>query len=137
MMIRVTGVGGVILRFLNLFANFFDFRLNLQAQVGYCQRIFPQGRSLRQQGVCLALHLLQQKIQLLAQLTASFDEFTELRDVTAQALQLFAYIRAIGQQSRFLREPRSSDGVQLRARRAVPPGGCEARGVHGAASFDN
>ena len=60
---------------------------------------------LRQNRIGLPIHLLQQKIELLADFAAGVEQRRELRRMDLQPGQLFADIAAVGQDRGFLRQP--------------------------------
>src|SRR5579859_5087649 len=91
---------------LYLLAQFFNLRFDFEANSRNRERFaFHSGR-FRKHGVRLAMHLLQQEIQLLAELARAVKQFPKLLQVAAQTVQLFADVAALGKYRRFLREPR-------------------------------
>src|SRR5258708_32650914 len=89
---------------LPLFAQLFDLGANFQGEPGDGQRLSFDARSLRKHGVCFAMHLLQQKIQFLAEFASTVEQLCELLQVAAQAIEFFADVAALRKQRSFLRQ---------------------------------
>src|SRR5438874_5810653 len=71
------------------------------------------------------MHLLQQKIQLLAQFARAIQQFCELLQVAAQAVQFFTDVAALRKQRRLLRQTPLINGrsaEQLLEARCEAPG---------------
>src|SRR5216683_5722109 len=94
---------------LYLLPQFFDLRLDLPRQAGDGQRLAFHAGRFGEHGVGLAMHLLQKKIQLLAELAGAVQQLGELLEVAAQAVQFFTDIAAFRKQRGLLREPRRID----------------------------
>ncbi len=60
---------------------------------------------LRQNGVGLAVHFLQKKVELLADLAARLEQRVQLPGVDLQPCHFLADVAAVGQQRGFLRQP--------------------------------
>ncbi len=67
---RLRSPAQVLLKILHLFAGFFDLRFHSQAQISNALSIAAHSAGLGEQRVGLTIHLLQQKIELLAHLAA-------------------------------------------------------------------
>src|SRR5579872_545247 len=78
-----------------LLSYFFDRGLGGQRQIRDFQSRFARSAGLRKDGVGLAIQLLQQKVDLLAHLSARIEQRRQLRGVNLQARQLFADIAAV------------------------------------------
>src|SRR6266446_4794638 len=63
---------------LHLLPQFFDLRLDFQRDSSDCQCFAFHAGRLREHGVGLAMHLLQQKIQFLAELSGAVQQLGEL-----------------------------------------------------------
>src|ERR1700759_4071612 len=77
---------------LHLFAQFFNLGADFQRQRGDGERFALPSRRFREHRVGLAMHFLKQEIELLAELAGAVEQFGELRQVTAQAIEFFADI---------------------------------------------
>ena len=83
---------------------------------------------LRKNRVGLAIHLLQQEIELLAALAARIAASRQLRGVDFQPRQLFADVAAVGQDRRLLRQSLRIDLRSLeQLSSTVPTAGFERR----------
>src|SRR5882762_4055487 len=90
---------------LYLLPQLFDLRLDLQRQAGDCQRLAFYAGRFGQHRIGLAMHFLQEKIQLLPHLARAVKQFRELLQVAPQPVQFFTDIAAFRKQSGFLRKP--------------------------------
>src|SRR5205085_5466547 len=68
---------------LYLFAQFFDLRLDLQGQSGNRQGLAFHAGRFGKHGVGFAMHFLQKKIELLAELARTVQQLCELLEVAA------------------------------------------------------
>ena len=87
---------------MHLFPSLFDIRFHPEAVGGDLQGLPGQPGSLRQQSIRLAIHLLQEKIQLLANLASLIEQAEKLLDMAFETNQLLGNVAAICEQSRFL-----------------------------------
>src|ERR1700679_4298080 len=87
----------VLLKILHLFAGFFDLRFHSQAQISNSLTVPAHPAGLGKQGVGLAIHLLQQKIELLAHLAVGLQQRMKMLDVGAETGDLFFHITALGE----------------------------------------
>src|SRR5260370_28662440 len=71
---------------LHLLAQFFDLRLDFERYSRDRQRFAFHAGRLGEHGVCLAMHLLQKKIQFLSQLAGSVQQLGELLQVTLETV---------------------------------------------------
>jgi hypothetical protein len=69
----------------------------LQTQIGHRQALLAESRRFGQKRIGLALHFLQQKIELLADFATGGDGFFKLLDVAAQPRQFFGNVSAFRQ----------------------------------------
>src|ERR1700760_2037722 len=82
---------------LHLFAQFFNLGADFKRQRGDRQGfIFHAGR-FREHGIGFAMHFLQEEIELLAEFASAVEQFRELLQVAAKAIQLFADVAPLGQ----------------------------------------
>ena len=71
---RLCSAAQVLLKILHLFAGLFDLRFHTQAQISNALPISTHPTSLRQQRVGLAVHLLQQKIELFTHFAPGLEQ---------------------------------------------------------------
>src|SRR5256885_15371989 len=71
---------------LHLLTQFFNLRANFQGKSGDGQGFGFHTGSLGKHGVGFAMHFLEQKIELLAELAGTVEEFRELLEVAAQTI---------------------------------------------------
>src|SRR5260370_28932833 len=74
---------------LHLLPQFFDLRLDFQRHSSNRQRFAFHAGRLREHGVGLAMHFLQQKIQFLPELAGSVQQLGELLQVAPHAVSFF------------------------------------------------
>jgi hypothetical protein len=96
-------------RFMNLFPSLFDLGLHSQSQFGNQSSLTRHAGGLRKQRIGLAVHLLQQKIQLLAGLAAGSKHFAKVLNVRLHARNLFRNIAALDQQRNLFKQPLAVD----------------------------
>src|SRR5580698_8435705 len=106
------------LHVLNLLARFFDLCLHCQSELGNARPFSAHAARLRQQGVGLPVHLLQQEVELLAGFAAGVDQLAKVADVRGHARQLFRHIAALHQDSYLFQQPLL---VELRASGRAQP----------------
>src|SRR5208282_3614730 len=82
--------GSALFHVLHLFPQALDFGLHFERQIGDGQPLGFNPRGFREHGVGLALHFLQQEIELLTRLRVRFQQRVELLQVAAQARYLLA-----------------------------------------------
>src|ERR1700721_4217354 len=80
----------------SLFADFFDGGLGAERQLRDAQPKIAQPAGFREDGVGLAIQLLQQKVEALAHFAAGLQNFIHLARVNLQARDLFADIAPVG-----------------------------------------
>src|SRR5215510_5225209 len=90
---------------LRLFPQLLDFSFDLDSRVADCKL-----RRFREDRVSLAIDLLQEKIELLADLRVAREQLLRLRQVALQARDLFRDVAAFGQMSDLLGQPRLVNG---------------------------
>ena len=73
----------------------------------------PRAIGLRKDGVGLAIHFLQQKVEALAGFPARVGQLGELRGMDFQAGDFLAHVGPVGQHRRLLGEPLRFDGRAL------------------------
>ena len=95
--IRSAEVFGLKLEVLNLFAGLFDFGLHAQTEFGDAGGVSRDAAGLGEQGVGLAIHLLQKEVGLLADLAAGAQQRMKVIDMDAKARNLFIDIAAFDQ----------------------------------------
>src|SRR5579862_5802305 len=76
----------------SLFADFFDSGLGGKSQLCNAQAQITQPAGLRQDGVGLAVQLLQQKVEALAHFAAGIENFVQLAGVNLQTGNFLADI---------------------------------------------
>src|SRR5690242_17548227 len=98
--------GRCLLQILNLLPSLLDLRLHLESKLGNAQAVHAGGAArLRQHRIRLAVQLLQQKIQPLAQFAAGVEQRQEMIDMRPQADDLFLYIALFGQHRSLRQQP--------------------------------
>src|SRR5262245_39900022 len=91
-----------LLNVLDLFTDSLDLDLHLERVLAY-----RQVHCLRVDRVCLAVHLLHDEIEFLAdRLRGVGEEFANLLDITLEPDDLLRDVRLLGQERNFLRNPR-------------------------------
>src|SRR5580658_3703900 len=73
---------------LHLFAQFFNLRADFQRQRGDGERFAFHSRRFREHRVRFAMHFLEQEIELLAELACAIEQFRELLQMAAKAIEL-------------------------------------------------
>src|SRR6202030_1065956 len=91
---------------LNLLAQLFDLGLDFEREPRDFEPFRFVAWSLREKRVRFALHFLQKKIELLADVARIGEQRFELLHVAAQAGDLFAHVTALRRNRSFLRKPR-------------------------------
>src|SRR5262245_33867904 len=101
---------------LRLFPQLLDFSFDLDSRVADRKL-----RRFREDRVRLAIDLLQEKIELLADFRVAQEQFLRLRQVALQARDLFRDVTALGQMRDLLGQPRLVNGSLFDQLLDAPP----------------